>query len=234
MSVSQASYSELVDILEAELAVVADGFEGLTAGQWGAPTKLMPVEPDKSPWTLFELAGHLDISIGITTMLIADAVPGQREAERDAVDFFIFPSDDVPTEFYSYAYEVVQERDPSTMSAVLRSTFAETIQQARSSDPGTIGPFPGYEPYPLIRLDDFVSTRIVEAVIHGMDLTDVTGQPSTATLPGIAHTAGLLDSLLTRSSVGGVRPSDLTDDSEWVRAASGRVPHDDPRLPLIV
>ena len=93
MSVSQASYSELVDILEAELAVVADDFEGLTTGQWGAPTKLTPVEPDKSPWTLFELAGHLDISIGITTMLIADAVPGEREAERDAVDFFIFPSE---------------------------------------------------------------------------------------------------------------------------------------------
>jgi len=29
------------------------------------------------------------------------------------------------------------------------------------------------------------------------------------------------------------RPADLTDDLVWVRAASGRAPHDDPRLPLI-
>ena len=207
MSVSQASYSELVDILEAELAVVADGFEGLTTGQWGAPTKLTPVEPDKSPWTLFELAGHLDISIGITTMLIADAVPGQREAERDAVDFFIFPSDDVPTEFSTddclqrwFRSENPSRRRQPCCQYLRRDNpdrrEAVTLAQA--------GPFPGYEPYPLIRLDDFVCTRIVEAVIHGMDLTDVTGQPSTATLPGIAHTAGLLDSLLMRSSVGGV------------------------------
>ncbi len=44
--------------------------------------------------------------------------------------------------------------------------------------------------------------------------------------------AGILDELLARSSVAG-RPDDLSDDMAWVRAASGRAEHDDPRLPLI-
>ena len=166
-------------------------------------------------------------------MLIADAVPGDPKPERDAVDFFIFPSADVPAEFYDYAYEVVQGRDPSAMSAVLRSTFAETIAEARGTDPAMVGPFPGFEPYPLIRLDDFVSSRIVEAVVHGLDLTDALGRRSIATRPGVTHTARLLDALLTRSRIG-ERPSDLTDDMDWIRAASGRAQHSDSRLPLIV
>ena len=30
-----------------------------------------------------------------------------------------------------------------------------------------------------------------------------------------------------------LRPAGLADDMAWVRAASGRAPHPDPRLPLI-
>ena len=69
-------------------------------------------------------------------------------------------------------------------------------------------------------------------MIHGIDLTDALDRPWTATSAGIAHTAHLLDDLLGRSRVGG-RPSDLADDTAWLRAASGRMPHRDPRLPLI-
>jgi hypothetical protein len=48
----------------------------------------------------------------------------------------------------------------------------------------------------------------------------------------VTATAAILDELLTRRTVAG-RPADLTDDMAWVRAASGRSPHPDPRLPLI-
>jgi hypothetical protein len=49
----------------------------------------------------------------------------------------------------------------------------------------------------------------------------------------MALTAGVLDDLLARRTVAG-RPADLEDDEAWVRAASGRREHPDPRLPLIV
>ena len=45
-------------------------------------------------------------------------------------------------------------------------------------------------------------------------------------------TAALFDELLARRTVPG-RPADLTEDLAWVRAASGRAPHSDPRLPLL-
>jgi hypothetical protein len=220
----------MLGILEAELAVVVDGFEHLVLGQWRTPTRLSPVDPGKPPWTVLELAGHLDISIGITGDLIADA--GSGEPERDAIDFFIFPSTEVSTEFYEYAYTMVVGRTPALLPDALRNTFARTIAEAGCTEPSRVGAFPGFEPYPLIRLDDFISTRILEAVVHGIDLTDALMRPSTATPAGISHTARILDDLLTRSRVG-VRPTDLNDDTAWVRAASGRESHPDPRLPLI-
>jgi hypothetical protein len=77
-----------------------------------------------------------------------------------------------------------------------------------------------------------VPTRIVEAVVHGMDLTDALGQEPTSGPQAVAITAGILDGVLARRTVPG-RPADLADDMAWVRAASGRGPHPDPRLPLL-
>ena len=55
---------------------------------------------------------------------------------------------------------------------------------------------------------------------------------TTATPAGVELTAEILDDLLARRTVAG-KPDDLSDDLAWVRAASGRAEHDDPRLPLI-
>ena len=83
-----------------------------------------------------------------------------------------------------------------------------------------------------MRLGEFVPSRVVEAVVHGFDLTDALDRDTIATPAGIAATAGILDELLARKTVAG-RPDDLADDLAWVRAASGRSEHADPRLPLI-
>jgi hypothetical protein len=222
------SYDRSLDILELELALVSEALGSLSNSDWARPTLLEP-PPGNSPWTLLELAGHLDISIGITTMLVEDLQAGSPE--RDAVDFFIFPVE-APADFYQYAYTMVDGKDEADLPGVLRATFATALRAARSTSPDAVGEFPGFEPYPLIRLDDWVSGRVVEAVVHGMDLTDALGRPAMATADGIAHTAHLLDDLLARVSSPG-RPVDLADDLRWIRAAAGRDHHPDPRLPVI-
>jgi hypothetical protein len=123
-----------------------------------------------------------------------------------------------------------ETKTPQEMPDKLRDTFAKTVDGARSMAPDTVGP--GY--YALMRLDEFVASRVVEAVVHGLDLTDALGRQPMATPEGLAVTATILDELLARRTVAG-RPPDLAgDDLAWVRAASGRGPaHPDPRLPLI-
>jgi Mycothiol maleylpyruvate isomerase N-terminal domain len=221
-----SSYENAVQTLEAELRQVEQTFRNLTESDWQTPTLLQPVDEGLRPWTLFELAGHFDISIGLTRMLITSQEPGQ--VGRDRVSFFIFNRAEVAPVVYNYAFTMVDGKTPAQMADVLHETFSATIEEARATDPGAVGS--GY--YALMRLDEFVPSRVVEAVVHGLDLTDALGQPSIATADGLATTAAILDDLLARRTVAG-RPADLADDMTWVRAASGRTPHPDPRLPLI-
>jgi hypothetical protein len=220
------SYEQALGVLERELQRVSDAFASLSETEWRSETRLEPFESGRPPWTVFELAGHFDISIGLTRMLIANQEAGQPG--RDRVSFFIFPRAEVAPTVYEYAYTMVEGNEPADMPGVLADTFSKTITESRAFPPDTVGS--GY--YALMRLDEFVASRIVEAVVHGMDLTDATGRDSIATAEGIAFTAALLDELLARRTVAG-RPADLGDDTAWIRAASGRSPHPDPRLPLI-
>jgi hypothetical protein len=221
-------HEDTVRILEAELGQVERAFRGLSEEDWRAPTMLRPLDETKPPWTLFELAGHFDISIGLTVMLMAEPQDGQ--VGRDRVSFFIFPRSEVAPVVYDYAYTMIEGKTPQEMPDKLRDTFTKTVDGARSMAPDTVGP--GY--YALMRLDEFVASRVVEAVVHGLDLTDALGRQPMATPEGLAVTATILDELLARRTVAG-RPPDLAgDDLAWVRAASGRGPaHPDPRLPLI-
>ncbi len=220
------AYEDAVDVLEIELGGVERTFKELTDDQWRTPTKLRPLDETQPHWTVFELAGHFDISIGLTRMLVAEPRAGQ--VGRDRVSFFIFPRSEVAPVVYDYAYTMVEGKTPRQMPDVLHETFSQTIQEARATAPDTVGS--GY--YALMRLDEFVPSRIVEAVVHGIDLTDAVGRDSIATPDGVAATAAILDELLARRTVAG-RPGDLGDDMAWVRAASGRAEHPDPRLPLI-
>lgn len=220
------SYSETVDILAEELNRLEEVFAGLSDEQWQMSTKLVPLDTEALHWTVFELAGHFDISIGLARMLMAEPQDGQ--VGRDRVSFFIFPRSEVAPVVYDYAYTMVAGKTPSDMPKVLHETFSSTISEARSLPPDTVGP--GY--YALMRLDEFIASRVVEAVVHGIDLTDALGQGRLAGDDALAVAAEILDELLARRTVAG-RPADLNDDWEWVRAASGRKEHSDPRLPLI-
>jgi hypothetical protein len=221
-----ASYEFVIGTLEAELTTVADVFAGLTPEQWRRSTLLVPVDPDLPKWTVLELAGHFDIAIGLTRMLIA----GQEDAQpaRDRTSFFINPRSETGPVVYAYAYTMVEGKTPGDMPGVLAETFAKTISEARAVPASLVGP--GY--FAPMRADEFVASRIVEAVVHGIDLAQALGIPYFAAPDGIAATAAILDDLLARRTTGR-RPAGLSDDLDWILAASGRAPSDDNRLPLI-
>src|SRR5215510_14219305 len=131
------AYEGSIDILERELNGVLTAFDGVTSEQWALPTALEPLDKSLSHWTVFELAGHFDISIGLTRMLIADQQQGQ--VGRDRVSFFIFPRSEVAPVVYDYAYTMVQGKSPADMPGVLRETFTKTVEESRSTPPDTVG-----------------------------------------------------------------------------------------------
>jgi uncharacterized protein (TIGR03083 family) len=220
------SHESVTGVLEAELTTVADVFGGLVPDQWRRPTLLVPVDPGLPKWTVFELAGHFDIAIGLTRMLIAGR-EGARPA-RDRTSFFINPRSETGPVVYAYAYTMVEGKTPAGMPDVLAETFTTTIAEARAVPASLVGP--GY--FAPMRVDEFVASRVVEAVVHGIDLAQALGSPYFATTDGIALTAAILDDLLARRTTGR-RPAGLPDDMDWILAASGRAESSDNRLPLI-
>jgi uncharacterized protein (TIGR03083 family) len=222
-----ASFADSVAALTEGLASVERTFVSLTEDDWRRPTLLLPLDPVEAPWSVAELAAHFVISIGLTIMLTDGAQDGQPG--RDRVSFFIFDRKEVAPIVYQYAIDLARGKTSADLLRELHDTFTRTLHALQTLPPDTIGP--GY--YALMRLDEFAASRIVEAVVHGMDLTDALGQPPLDIPRANAICASILDELLARRTVAG-RPSDLVaDDLAWIRAASGRTPHPDPRLPLI-
>jgi hypothetical protein len=220
------SYEATIDMLAEELSRVEAAFRSLTDQEWAASTLLVPVDPELPHWTVFELAGHFDISIGLTRMLLDGR--GDLQPARDRTSFFINPRSETGPVVYGYAYTMVQGKTPADMPGVLAETFGQTIEMCRAVPAGTVGP--GY--FAPMQVDEFVASRAVEAVVHGLDLTLALNRDPIATPEGLALTAAILDDLLARRTVGR-RPADLADDLAWVMAASGRAEHADNRLPLI-
>ena len=72
---------------------------------------------------------------------------------------------------YDYAYKMVEGKTPAAMPDVLHETFSKTVAEARAVPASTVGP--GY--FAPMRVDEFVASRIVEAVVHGIDLTPSAG-----------------------------------------------------------
>ncbi|MGY1625179.1 maleylpyruvate isomerase N-terminal domain-containing protein [Geodermatophilus sp. SYSU D00965] len=216
-----------IDVLARELDAVNAVLEDLTDADWARPTHLVPEGEGLARWRVADLVAHIDISIGLTLGLLDSIQTGQPG--RDRASFFIADRSRVAPVVYDYAVKHAAEQDRAGLVERTRATFAASLDGIRQHPPDTIGS--GF--FALMRLDEWVPTRVVEAVVHGIDLTDALDRTSVATPAGTTMTAAILDDVLARRTVAG-RPPDLADDVTWVRAASGRSPHPDPRLPLIV
>ena len=220
-------YEESVATLAGELGAVEQCIRDLDAADWSRITSLAPYDETAPPWTVKQLIAHIDISIGLTLPLLDGPEDGQTG--RDRVSFFIADRSQVAPVVYDYAVGLAGEQSDESLATKVLDTFEATLAGARSNPPDTVGS--GF--FALMRLDEWVPTRTVEAVVHGLDLTDALDRDPVATPAGVAATAAILEELLARRTVAG-RPDDLSGDLEFIRAASGRGPHDDPRFPLIV
>jgi len=227
MTTGTRSYEETVDAVEEALAALEATLAVLSEEEWARPTLLRPAN-DAPPWTVLELAAHMDIFMAITLGLMAE--PQQAPPGIDGASFCIACSDGSQgAMLYQYMADHAKGHTPGTILEAVHGTFKSALEGARNNPPDTIGP----AFYGLMRLDEFMATRTVEAVVHGLDLTDALGRPPLSMPKAVPIAATMLDEVLARTKVAG-RPADLVDDDlAFIRAASGRGEHPDPRLPVV-
>lgn len=107
------------------------------------------------------------------------------------------------------------------MPGMLTETFTKTVQEARERSRGSVGP--GY--YALHATGRFVTRRVLEAVVHGVDLSRCARSWQHRDARWDRHHGRHLDDLLARRTVAGAH---TTSPTTW-RGSVPRPPRPSPR-----
>jgi uncharacterized protein (TIGR03083 family) len=222
------SYAVLTDALAEALQALLDTLAGLSNEDWTRPTRLRTANAEMPPWDVLQLAAHFDVFTGLVLNLVANSEEGQPTLDRASFCIAVSDSSQGPV-LYQYMADHAKGHTPATLLDTVRQTFDRALDAIRTTPPDTVGP----AFYGPMRLDEFVATRVVEAVVHGIDLTDALGRPPLDMPTAVPIAAEILDEVVARTRVPG-RPADLVDDDlAFIRAASGRGQHPDPRFPVV-
>jgi uncharacterized protein (TIGR03083 family) len=182
--------ADVVDVLAEDCRRVSELLLGLREADFGLPTRCRP-------WDVKELAAHLWRSLFRIPVALAAEPP--ESADTDSVSYW--RSYDPPTDAPAIAdHARATAREHATGHALAISfdeLMRDAIERARREEPGRLvkvwwGP--------RLRLDEFLTTRVVEVVVHGLDLTDAVRHRAVATERGLAMVGGTLEALLGRAA----------------------------------
>lgn len=197
----------------AECAAVDDTLAQVPPDAW-ARTAL-------GSWTLAELVAHLVRQASRVTAYADEPVPDAPLLDR--VTYYRY---DVATVAPGVAQRAVAEA-----RAVDAETLPALFAEAWRDDADRAAELPAEQPlasaFGPIRLDEFLATRVLEVTVHHLDLRTALDLPAAVTPEAGRVTTKLLEALL-----GGPRPRNL-GRVRFLQAATGRIPSDDPRFPVL-
>jgi uncharacterized protein (TIGR03083 family) len=195
-------------MLKEQCDAVGKEAASLSEEQFRAPTRCQP-------WDIKALFAHMWRDLfRIPTALEAPEPP---EASVDAVTYWT--SYDPKTDAPRIAQHASKTADDYKTGRDLVEAFEELSVEcftlAASHPPGRrIQLWWG----PRMRLDEFLKTRVLEIVVHGLDMTDALGDPPIATAEGVSTTVTVLEGLLAHKP-----PDELGwSDFDFIRKGTGR------------
>ena len=192
-----------------------------------AETTLAAVEPDAwerpalGVWNVAQLTAHL--IRGVTRVTEYLPLPVGDAPVVDRMGYWRFDYDGQAPAVAQRAIDEAAETDPATLPQRFAQGWRATVSAAEAH--GTdhllhtiMGP---------MHLGDYLSTRVLEIVVHHMDLRMALDLPPIATPAAARMTMEILEALL-----GEPRPRNL-GRTRFILAATGRIQTDDPRFPVL-
>jgi len=173
----------VVDALAREVGSVGQLLHTLKPKQWVLPTRCAPL-------TVRELSAHmLRGAVRIEEML--DAGPVDAEPEKDAITYFQFDATDEGPVIVKRAQEAAASF-PADLARAWDLEWTKALQRTRMN----LGDDPVLpNVFGLIRLSEYLKTRIVEVVIHHMDVDDALGKKPHPDPGALEITADVLPAL---------------------------------------
>lgn len=177
--------------------------------------------PALGSWNLAQLVAHL---VRATTRVPEYLpLPVEGEATTDRVDYWRYDADAEAPAIAQRAVEQAAGIDPTTLPQRFGDGWRATVDACEAHGPDHVlttimGP---------MRLDEYLATRVLEIVVHHMDVRAALDLPPVATPAAARMTMDVLESLL-----GEPRPRNL-GRTRFILAATGRIPTEDPRFPVL-
>ena len=171
-------------------------------------------------WTVRELVAHLGLGIGLARFVTA-AAPG---ADPLSLGEYVRAYPPAADQIAGMTREI-----SATFGDDLVGGFRRTAAEAFAALDAIPGEVLQARRGPIAR-DDYLLTRLLELVVHGDDLQRALGRTDAPLLPEAVATVA--DALATAYEERAAQPP-AEDGLTWIRLATGRVPSDDPHLPLL-
>ena len=196
---------------DAECHLVTQTLGGVNA--WDAPAL--------GQWNVAQLVAHTVRATTRVPAYLEQAVEGSPVVDR--IGYWRY---DAAAEAPAIAQRAIDEAaaiDATALPAAFAAGHAATLEAARAAGPDRVV----FTIMGAMRLDEYVATRVLEVVVHHMDLRAALDLPP-ASDPGAARLVmQTLEGLL-----GGPRPRNL-GRTRFIQVATGRLPSDDPRFPVL-
>ncbi|HUH08392.1 MAG TPA: maleylpyruvate isomerase N-terminal domain-containing protein [Egibacteraceae bacterium] len=178
--------------------------------------------PGLGEWTLGELTAHVMGGAARLDEYLGKSVEAAT-ASRDRVSYFRYDPEAIAAEVAERARRAAAELDP----ADLPSRFAEAWRRSAASASAAsadrlVAPYWG-----VMRLDEYTATRVLEMVVHHMDIRGALDLPPLSSPSASRMTMELLEGLL-----GAPRPRNM-GRTRFILAATGRLEVEDPRFPVM-
>lgn len=202
-----------VEAFAQECAAIDETLSGIDDDAWDRPAL--------GSWTLAQLVAHMVRGASRITEYLPLEVDDRPQVDR--VGYCRFDGD---AEAPAIAKRAVEEAAavaaadlPGRFAAAWRASVAAANDHgAQQLLPTLMGP---------MRLDEYTATRVLEMVIHHLDVRATLDQPPVSTPAAARMTMSILEALLGES-----RPRNM-GRTRFLLAATGRLETDDPRFPVL-
>jgi uncharacterized protein (TIGR03083 family) len=196
-----------------ECAAVDATLAGVAAEDWDRPAL--------GEWSVAELVSHLVRVANRIDVFLQHQVEGP--AVHDRVSYFQFDLAAEAPAIAQRAREDAATVTPAELPARFAAAWRASVTRAAAL-PGdhVMATFRG-----PMRLDEYAATRVLELVVHHMDLRAALDLP-----PVTTPAAGRLAMQILEGLLGSPRPRNL-GRTRFILTATGRLPSDDERFPVL-
>lgn len=197
-----------LDALRDECQRISTVVLALGAADFARPTRL-------PSWSVKEVLAHLYMVVQRTSLSLAELPP--PAADADAITYWSYErATDAPATAEAARTLAASYEGGHELALAWDATWRRAVEAASLED----GPRPVVTWGPVLTLDDFLRTRVLELVVHGIDLARALDRPPWATRGGMLITLAILTALLGIGPPSALRWNDVA----FVEKGTGRIP----------